>query len=90
MVISRPCGYDTRMDEPVCPGCRDAQKRMAELEARVAELTRKREEATHAAKRQAAPFRKGPPKPNPKKPGRKSGEAHGTHGHRPLPPGSVA
>ena len=85
-----PSGYATRMDEPVCPGCRDAQKRLAELEARVAELTRKLEEATRAAKRQAAPFRKGPPKPDPKKPGRKSGDAHGTHGHRPLPPGSAA
>jgi len=78
------------MDEPECPGCRDAQKRLAELEARVAELTRKLEEATRAGKRQAAPFRKGPPKPDPKKPGRKPGDAHGAHGHRPLPPGSVA
>ena len=78
------------MDEPECPGCRDHLKRLAELEARVAELTRKLEEATRAGKRQAAPFRKGPPKPNPKKPGRKSGGAHGAHGHRPLPPGSVA
>ena len=39
-----------------------------------------------AGKRQAAPFRKGPPKPDPKTPGRKAGEAHGTHGHRPPPP----
>jgi transposase len=75
------------MDEPACPGCQDALKRIAELEARVAELTQKLEAATRAAKRQAAPFRKGPPKPDPKKPGRKSGDAHGTHGHRPLPPG---
>lgn len=78
------------MDEPVCHGCRDALQRIAELEARVAELTRKLEEATHAGKRQAAPFRKGPPKPDPKKPGRKSGEAHGTHAHRPPPPESGA
>jgi transposase len=78
------------MDEPVCPGCRELSKQVAELTARVAELTRKLDEATRASKRQAAPFRKGPPKPDPKKPGRKSGDAHGTHGHRPLPPGSVA
>jgi transposase len=44
------------------------------------------EEALRAGKRQAAPFRKGPPKPNPRTPGRKSGEAHGPHGHRPAPP----
>lgn len=78
------------MDEAECPGCRDHLKRLAELEARVAELTRKLDEATRAGKRQAAPFRKGPPKPDPKKPGRKSGDAHGPHGHRPMPPGPVA
>jgi transposase len=74
------------MDEPECPGCRDHLKRLAELEARVAELTRKLDEATRAAKRQAAPFRKAPPKPNPKTPGRKPGDAHGAHAHRPAPP----
>lgn len=41
--------------------------------------------AQRQAKRQAAPFSKGPPKPRPKKPGRKAGKAHGRHGHR-LPP----
>lgn len=74
------------MDEPVCPGCVALQKRVAELEAKVAELTRLLEEALRAGKRQAAPFRKGPPKPHPKPPGRKAGEQHGTHGHRPEPP----
>jgi transposase len=59
---------------------------VAELEARVAELTRALDAALRAGKRQAAPFRKGPPKPDPKPPGRKSGDAHGTHGHRPPPP----
>jgi transposase len=59
---------------------------VAELDARVAELTRSLEAALRAGKRQAAPFRKGPPKPNPKTPGRKSGDAHGMHGHRPPPP----
>lgn len=73
------------MDEPACPGCRDLAQRVTELEARVAELTRLLDEATRAARRQAAPFRKGPPEPDPKKPGRKPGDAHGTHGHRPPP-----
>src|SRR5206468_6799403 len=82
----RPRPYDGGMDEPACPGCRDLLHRVAELEARVAELTRKLEEAVRAGKRQAAPFRKGPPKPDPKTPGRKSGDAHGKHGHRPPPP----
>ena len=74
------------MDEPACPGCRELTKRVAELEALVAELTRKLDDALRAGKRQAAPFRKGPPKPDPKTPGRKAGDAHGTHSHRPPPP----
>jgi transposase len=74
------------MDEPACPGCRALLKRVAELEAQVAELSRRLDEALRAGKRQAAPFRKGPPKPDPKTPGRKAGEEHGTHGHRPAPP----
>jgi transposase len=73
------------MDEPACPGCRELSKQVAELTAQVTELTRKLDEAVRAGKRQAAPFRKGPPQPDPKPPGRKSGDAHGKHGHRPPP-----
>jgi transposase len=62
------------------------RKRVGELEAQVAELTRRLEDALRVGKRQAAPFRKGPPKPDPKTPGRKAGETHGPHGHRPPPP----
>jgi transposase len=50
----------------------------AALRKRLAELER-------SAKRQAAPFSKGPPKLKPKKPGRKKGEEHGQHEHRPPP-----
>jgi len=45
--------------------------------------------AQRQSKRQAAPFSKGPPELQPKKPGRKSGTAHGRHGHR-LPPSPAA
>lgn len=38
-----------------------------------------------AAKRQAAPFSKGDPAPNPKRAGRKPGAAYGTHAHRRPP-----
>lgn len=64
---------------PDCPGC-------IALRAEIAELKRRLEAVERAGKRQAAPFRKGPPKPDPKPPGRKAGEAHGPHGHRPPPP----
>ncbi len=74
------------MEEPTCPGCRALLQRIAQLEAQVADLTRRLEDALRAGKRQAAPFRKGPPKEQPKTPGRKSGDAHGNHGHRPTPP----
>lgn len=74
------------MEEPACPDCRALRQRNAQLEAQVAELNRRLEDALRAGKRQAAPFRKGPPKQQPKTPGRKSGDAHGLHGHRPTPP----
>ena len=73
------------MDESACPGCRELSKQVVELTAQVTELTRKLDEAVRAGKRQAAPFRKGSPKPDPTPPGRKSGGAHGTHGHRSPP-----
>jgi transposase len=59
----------------------DNERLQRELAALRAEL----DQARRQAKRQAAPFSKGPPKPQPKKPGRKAGSAHGRHGHR-LPP----
>jgi transposase len=74
------------MSEPECPGCQALQRRVAELERRVEELARLFDEARRAGKRQAAPFRKGPPQPAPKRPGRKAGDAHGPHGHRAAPP----
>jgi transposase len=78
------------MDEPACLGCRELLQRVAELSAQVTKLTRKLDEAVRAGKRQAAPFRKGQPKPDPKTPGRESGDAHGAHSHRPPPPEPIA
>jgi transposase len=74
------------MGAPDCPGCRALLKRVADLEALVADLTRRLDASLRSGKRQAAPFRKGPPKPDPKSPGRKPGNAHGEHAHRPPPP----
>jgi transposase len=78
---------------PSCPGCNardrvidELQNRVAELEKRVAELSKLLDDKERAGKRQAAPFSKGPPVAKPKKPGRKAGEMHGRHGHRPPPP----
>lgn len=60
----------------------DNERLQRELAQAKAEL----EETRRASKRQAAPFAKGPPKAQPKQPGRKRGAAHGRHGHRPPPP----
>jgi transposase len=65
---------------PGCPGCaqRDAaiaalQQKLADHERQLAELRRQLDEAQQAGKRQAHPFRRDKPKPNPKKPGRPPG-----------------
>lgn len=69
-----------------CPNCARLERRVAELEAKVERLLGLLEEARRGNKRQAAPFSKGPPKLDPKTPGRKAGEAYGTKAHRPPPP----
>src|SRR5438876_5370328 len=62
------------------------QQQVEALQAENAQLRSQLEQSQRAGKRQAAPFRKGPPKPNPKTPGRKAGDDHGRHAHRQPPP----
>ena len=69
-----------------CPGCVERDRRIADLEARVATLEAKIEQAYRGGKRQSAPFSKGPPKSEPKKPGRKAGDDYGAHARRADPP----
>lgn len=66
-------GEKTDSGEPLpeCLGCRALRKEVAELRRIIEELRR-------AGKRQAGPFSKGPPKPKPKRPGRKLGDNYGT------------
>jgi transposase len=71
---------------PICPGCADRDRRIAELEARLKSLEEKLEAALRSGKRQAAPFSKAPPQAEPKKPGRKGGGDYGTHRRRTVPP----
>jgi transposase len=58
-----------------------------ELRAEVDRLKRELEESRRAGKRQAAPFSKGPPKADPKRPGRKPG--HAPDRRAVPPPGQV-
>jgi transposase len=69
----------------MCPGCAAKDRRIAQLEARVSRLEHLLEKATRSNKRQAAPFSKGKPKANPKRPGRKAGIQYGKRAHRPIP-----
>lgn len=61
--------------------CADRDKLSAE-NAKLRELL---EQAYRDGKRQAAPFSKGAPKAKPKRRGRRSGDDHGPHAHRPPP-----
>jgi transposase len=61
------------------------RSRVAALEGENAELRRLLEEERRKGKRQAAPFSKGDPKINPRKPGRKGGNEYGRQWRRPTP-----
>lgn len=58
---------------------------LAARDERIAELEKLLGESRRSGKRQAAPFSKGEPSGEPARPGRKSGDAHGRHGHRMAP-----
>lgn len=58
---------------------------LAARDARIVELEKLLEESRRSGKRQAAPFSKGEPSDEPKRPGRKRGRGHGRHGHRMAP-----
>ena len=70
----------------------ERDKEIARLEKEKEKLQRERdhlkeelETARRAAKRQAAPFSKGEPKADPKRPGRKGGANYGPKAHRAIP-----
>jgi transposase len=68
-----------------CAGCQALQRRLRDLQAENGRLRRQLAEATRAGKRQAAPFARGQPTDQPKKPGRKPGKDYGTKAHRRPP-----
>jgi transposase len=72
--------------EPVrCATCESLQRRVHDLQAENERLRRQLDEATRAGKRQAAPFAKGQPTDQPKRPGRKPGKEYGRKAHRQPP-----
>ena len=82
---------DQTNDDSFAAGKRPTYEELAaencRLKMRIQELLLLIEKLGRATKRQAAPFRKhDQPVAEPKKPGRKSGRRHGTHGQRAVPP----
>ena len=73
------------MEQVQCANCQSLQRRVDHLQAENDRLHRQLEQALRAGKRQAGPFAKGAPKPNPRKPGRKPGKDYGTKAHRQPP-----
>lgn len=61
---------------------KELEMRIVKLEQRLEKANQQLDEAQRNGKRQAAPFSKGAPKANPKKPGRKRGHPSA---HRPIP-----
>lgn len=63
----------------------DLEQALAERDDRLKTLEELVERLHRRGKRQSAPFSKGNPVRDPKKPGRKSGSEYGAHGHRARP-----
>ncbi len=61
------------------------REQLKKAQAEIERLRKALEEALRSLKRQAAPFSKGKPKTNPKRPGRKGGSAYGQRAFRAIP-----
>lgn len=68
-----------------CPQCEELARELEKLREEIARLRSQLEKEQRAGKRQAAPFSKGEPKKNPKRPGRKGGKEYGEHRRRAVP-----
>ena len=75
-----------RTDAFACLGCVERDGRIARLEAQVRQLQQQVEASSRSGKRQAAPFSRGLPKSDPKRPGRRGGDDYGTQAFRAVPP----
>src|SRR3989304_118520 len=81
-------GKESRGNPTVEELIKENQSQREQLKKAQAEIERLRkalEEALRSLKRQAAPFSKGKPKLNPKRPGRKGGTDYGQRAFRAVP-----
>lgn len=63
----------------------EQERQIASLKRRIADLEKLIEEVRRRGKRQAAPFSKGEPSDDPKRPGRKAGDQYGKQATRAVP-----
>jgi transposase len=63
----------------------EQERQIASLKRHIEDLQKRVEELRRRGKRQAAPFSKGKPSEDPKRPGRKAGEPYGQQATRALP-----
>ncbi len=81
-LLCEPLG---RENEKLCKQVEKLRKQNEVQKKEIARLRERLSETHRAGKRQAAPFSKGPPKTNPKRPGRKPGKDYGVKARRPIP-----
>ena len=84
----RIAAYNSRMEPVRCANCQSLQRRVDHLQTENERLRRQLDAALRAGKRQAGPFAKGPPRSEPKRPGRKPGSDYGPKAHR-RPPAHI-
>ena len=75
-----------RTDAFACLGYVERDGSINRLEAQVRQLQQQVEASSRSGKRQAAPFSRGLPKSDPKRPGRRGGDDYGTQAFRAVPP----
>jgi transposase len=73
-------------EPPRKPTYEELEKELERLRAELKQVTALVEELRRAQHRPHAPFSKGPPKPDPKTPGRKPGDDYGKKAFRAIPP----
>jgi transposase len=80
----KPSSGDPRVEDLIKEN-QSLREQLTKAQAENERLGKALEEALRSLKRQAAPFSKGQPKSNPKRPGRKSGRDYGQRAFRPIP-----
>lgn len=85
MKPDEPANADNPSVEELLKENQRLREQLRKAQAETERLRKRLEEVLRSLKRQAAPFSKGPPKFDPKRPGRKSGRDYGQRAFRAIP-----